>query len=265
MRFYGIPLITSIGSIIIKHVTKTSEQILNEIKLVVLDLLKITSLSQTVWHEYVSLMVYEKINENKKAKCIFIKYKSPKGKSPLEYQLTNPAHSFTFISNAWKGYSDQLETYGFNLALEWYIESNASNLDVIKFINATTCLELLISKFSELKLVKCNENEKVMKDIYKKIKKQTKKFLSDYNLEYDFITSILQKMVNRKTYRENIYSLLDYWGIDISDLNTTVEEIVKIRDKIIHRGLYYHNIESEERDKVLYASQDLFTILTRIF
>ena len=175
MRFYQIPLITSMASILINPYNKSLEQTLNEVDSVILDLLKITSLSQTVWHEYVSIMVYEQIDESDSGKCIFINYKSPKGKIPIEYQITNMAHSYTFITNAWKGYSNQLEKYGFDLALEWYIESNTSNLDVIKFINATTCLELLVTKFRSLNLVKCIENEKEINEMCKKIKKQAYK------------------------------------------------------------------------------------------
>jgi hypothetical protein len=127
MRLYRIPLMTSRASIIINPSNKLLEQILNELKSVILDLLKITSLSQTVWHEYISIMIFEQIDESNKGKCIFTNYKSPKGKIPTVYQLTNTAHSYTFITNAWKGYSNQLEQYGFDLALEWYIESNTSN------------------------------------------------------------------------------------------------------------------------------------------
>ena len=62
--------------------------------------------------------------------------------------LTNVAHSSFFIKSAWKGYSDEIdEKYGFNLALEWYLDSWASSILESKFMCASTCFELLMDKF----------------------------------------------------------------------------------------------------------------------
>jgi hypothetical protein len=44
-----------------------------------------------------------------------------------------------------------------------------------------------------------------------------------------------------------------------------LEEIVAIRDSVIHRGLYFHDISPEMTEKLFEASIDLFHILTHVF
>lgn len=266
MSNYRVPLITSILSLHI-HAdgSKTIEEISNEAVKLMEDFLKITSLSQTTWHDWTMLEIYEQIDGSDQGLLIYRKLRSPKLKPPHYRQLTNPAHASYFIRDAWKGYSHDNNKYGFDLALEWYIESNSASLDVTKFVNATTCLELLISKFNSLNLVKTTSEELKTKLFYRSVRKNISKFLKSKTIGNDTISQICQLIVKRQqTYVKTTKNLLDYWGISISDIKTSVEEIVKIRNSIIHSGLYFHDEDIEKAKEVIEASENLFQILTRI-
>jgi hypothetical protein len=267
MSNYRVPLTTSVLSLHIDtNGSKTIGDISNEAVKLMEDFLKITSLSQTTWHDWTVLDIYEQIDCTAKGSLIYRKLQSPKLNPPHYRQLTNPAHSSHFIRDAWKGYSHDNDKYGFDLALEWYIESNSAGLDVTKFVNATTCLELLISKFNSLNLVRISSGEIKTKLLYNSIRKNISKFLRSKAIGNDAISQIYQLIVKKqRTYVKNAKTLLDYWGISISDIKTSLEEIVMIRNAIIHSGLYFHDEDIEKAKKVLEAYEDLFQILTRIF
>lgn len=146
MTLFRIPLITSYIRLTIQPSDSKLDDIIGESVNVVNNFLKITSLSQTVWHEWAFFIVYEKKDNSEEYGQIYRQLKSPKGKTPAFRQLYFDSSSF--ISTAWQGYSEDLEDkYGFSLALEWYIESNAGEILETKFLNAATCLELLMDKF----------------------------------------------------------------------------------------------------------------------
>jgi hypothetical protein len=149
MRLFRIPLITSrLILTILPSGSKLGDIISDSIK-VVDNFLKITSLSQTVWHDWPFLIAYEKKDNSEEYRQIYRQLRIPKAKTPISRQLV--LDSSSFITTAWEGYSDALEKeYGFGLALEWYVESNSGILET-KFLNATTCLELLMDKFHRQK------------------------------------------------------------------------------------------------------------------
>ena len=101
--------------------------------------------------------------------------------------------------------------------------------------------------------------------LYTSVRNNIRKFLKGKNIDNDTISQVCGLIVTRKSYEEKALELLDYWGISISDIGTTLKEIVNIRDFIIHRGLYFHDKNVNRAMKVIEASEDLFQILTRIF
>jgi hypothetical protein len=209
--------------------------------------------------------VYEQIRDTDQGRVVYRELRSPKLKPPHYRQLTNPAHSCNFINAAWKGYSHEIDKFGFDYALEWYIESNSVQLDVIRFVLATTCLELMISKFYNLKLYHKTMEDEQAHLLYKSIRKHVSKYLREKTIENDIISQICNLITKKPSYVDKTKQLLEYWGISIADIGTKLEEIVKIRDSIIHRGMYFHDENLNEAMKVIKASEDLFHILTRLF
>jgi hypothetical protein len=182
MSNYKIPLITSVAELYIKDTNnKKIEDILKEAIEIIRDFLKVTSLAQTCWHDWTLLQVYEQIGDKDQGRVVYREIRSPKLKPPHYRQLTNPAHSYDFINAAWKGYSHENDKFGFDYALEWYIESNSVQLDVIRFVLATTCLELMISKFYNLKLYHKTMEDEQVHLLYSSIRKHVNKYLREKN------------------------------------------------------------------------------------
>lgn len=58
--------------------------------------------------------------------------------------------------------------------------------------------------------------------------------------------------------------LLNYWGISYSDTGITLDEIIRIRNKITHEGKYYIHKKNDFMH-LTKVYDGLMTILTRIF
>ena len=85
---------------------------------VVQDFLKVTSLSELVWHDWAFVDIWERIENTQKAKLIFRKLGNPKIKSPKSHPITPISYSNEFIKTAWSGYCKELDDiYGFSTAL----------------------------------------------------------------------------------------------------------------------------------------------------
>ena len=69
--------------------------------------------------------------------------------------------------------------------------------------------------------------------------------------------------MQRRSYLDKAKMLLDYWKIKYNDLDSTLEEIISIRNEITHRGRY--QIGTNPSDKLFKAYKSLFLIITRIF
>jgi hypothetical protein len=131
MSLYHMPLITSGLEIVVQADGSDSIRNIvgNAIK-IVWDFLKITSLAQTIWHDWAVLEVSEVLNEKEMCiKSIFLELRSPKTGAPHLRMNAIAIYLEKFVRSAWKGYSSELaEKYGFDMALEWYIQSNAGFL-----------------------------------------------------------------------------------------------------------------------------------------
>jgi hypothetical protein len=118
MRLHDMRLITSCPEIHFKpDGTQDLEAIVEQAIELMRDFLKITSLSQTCWHEWVFVHAYEKATpEADEYARLFLRLRAPKTKSPRTRGLTNLAHSATFLRTTWKGYS---KSWTRNTPLTW--------------------------------------------------------------------------------------------------------------------------------------------------
>lgn len=270
MTEYKIPLITSLLTLPIQaDGNKPIKEILAKVTGIVEAFIKVTSLSQTCWHDWAILEIFEITDKNEK-KFLYRQSRRPKLKPPYLLQLTDRTYAQTFIESAWKGYSKDNIKYGFDYALEWFIEANSVETDVVRFILATTCLELLISKFKNLRLGKSKKDsstdEKERQKLFRSVRKNIRTYLTQKHIPRDTISQICKLVATEKgSFEEKAFELLGYWGISIQDIQTSLKEIIDIRDKIVHRGLYFHDISPEKSFKVIEATNDLFHILVRIF
>lgn len=268
MLLYHIPLITSVAKLQIKaDGSKTLEEILDNITTVIEDFLKITSLSQSVWHEWVFISVIERVGNSDQDSLVFQRFRRPKSKVPVLRQLTNDSYSSEFIKSAWIGYSRELdEKYG-TFALEWYIESNLVDTIEFKVLNASTCLEMLMDKFTSQQRSEYIMDEETFDQFRNKLQRQAKKILKVLEKGESTRDSIYKNLggINRRSYVNKARDLLDYWGVSYDDTELGFEEIVKVRDDVTHRGKYYSKESDFEYENIFKAYKSLALILPRIF
>lgn len=229
----------------------------------VYDFLKITSLAQTTWHSIASFVIYKKKNESEGYSRVYFEILSPKTKSPKLFGITNQAHSSQFISNAWGGHSKKIdEDYGFTLALEWYIDSWSAFVLESKYLNATTCMELLVEKFHNKNGTEFVLEEDKFSEFQEFIRESARGKLRDMGIEKPIRGIIYEKLniaLNRRGYENKIELMINFWKIKYDDLGIELKDIVRIRNEITHKGRY------EDGDDLLKVYSGLITIIVRIF
>jgi hypothetical protein len=269
MSLYHLPLITSgIVLVIESNGSDSIRDIVENSTKIVWDFLKITSLAQTVWHDWALLEVSEVLDEeNMGIKPIFHKLRSPKSNSSYIRMNATAIYLQQFVCSAWRGYSSELaEKYGFDMALEWYIQSNSGFLLETKFLAATTCLEMLTDKFHSQ-----NETDKLLDDksfnkFYKQMKRHAKEHLTQMGMDTVTQAALCNSMlgIQRRSFVDKITMLLEFWGISYSDTGVTLKEIKDVRNRITHQGKYVEKPSSESVEYLWKVYNGLFNILTRI-
>ena len=265
IKLHKISLITSQAQFSIPSSTrKTLKEIRDNSNDILINFLKITSIAQTTWHARSTLVIFEKKKDSDEYRRVYLELFSPKTKSPLSMGITNQAHSFILIPHLWKGYSKTLdEQYGFNLALDWYLDSWSADNVESQFLCATTCLELLMEKFYSQENSESLLNPKQYSELRSKFKECFTTHLKEFGVDAHLRKKFYDKLggLNRKSYVDKAKTLVKFWGISIDDLDISLEDIVKIRNDITHRGQYLDNNSTD----IFKSFHSLFMILTRIF
>jgi hypothetical protein len=214
MEVFKTALVTSSIRIVTKiQDDQTLDNLVTNAKEVVEDFLKITSFSQGVLHDWTFLSVY--INDMNPDIIQYQILRSPVLKAPSFKLLMPYVYSNEFVQASFKGYFRDLdEKYGFNSALDWYLESNADTPIETNFLDATTCLELLTDKLlSERKMDKIL-NDEDFKTFYEEICKSADSILRKLDMDKKTIEAVKSslKQAQRMSFANKIRSLINYWG-----------------------------------------------------
>jgi hypothetical protein len=226
------------------------------------------------WHDWAFVIVGQKESGSDKYRVICRDLHTPQNNSPNGFRLTNTAHSSIFISKAWSGYSNtHKENYGFDYALEWYVETSSSILE-IKYLNAMTALELLMTYYYSHNETKFDRGSDFNR-FYQNAKKQFYQMLDSSNIDKNTAGQLknLFSNMNKPNSPTKIRKLVEHWGVLTSDLEISPEEkrdiadkIFDIRNEITHSGRYHGRGKDTHRLETLTkAYSALFSILTRIF
>lgn len=263
MRLYHLPLITSALEFTFgTDGTKSVDEIVNKALEIIRNFDLVLKFAQGTWINRVSLLIYEKEDGSENYRLKYLRLFPASIEPPNVGGLTNPAHSFVLIPSLWKGFSPQIfDEYGLNIALDWYVISWSSEASEINFLNATTCLELLMDRFHSVKNTEfLIDNEK-----FKQVREFTKKCLSqelqNLGIESQTRGAIYDNLggVHRRSYVEKAQTLLDYWQITFEDTKVALRDIVDVRNEITHKGTYK---DFAKLQKTFWA---LMMILTRLF
>jgi len=211
-------------------------------------------LAQTVYHDIAMFTIYEKNDSTNGSSLLYLELLSPKTKSPYSIGLANTASYSHFITSAWNGYSEDIDKkYGFTLALEWYLDSWSSSILESQFLSAATCLEMLMNKFHSDKNSENILPDEEFSEFQKEIKDCVKEKAISLGIESTnrgLFYDKLGKGLNRRTFVNKAELLLDFWGIKYDDLGVTLQDIVKVRNAITHRGQQ----ADDEESKVIFST-----------
>lgn len=200
---------------------------------------------------------------------LFRKLSSPSVTTAITPHITNEAHSSNFINEAWnafsnKGFSKELEnSYGFNSALYWLLESTTNSYFEPKFIDACTCLETLMDRFHTRNHTNFILDENSFKDLKKVLEKRASEWLIAKQVNSVDRNSIYENlgMIRRRSFTDKANLLIKDLKLNIGDLTTTIDDVVKIRNKITHTGIS----SVLDIDYQWKTYNDLMSILVRIF
>lgn len=104
-------------------------------------------------------------------KLLAIKMLVPRRTLPVSWGIMTVANSDFFMREAYKGYNDGREKkLGFDSALYWYLESNATTALQSRYLLACTCLEVLTDRFVKNKEMEFILSEKEFDSVYETIK-----------------------------------------------------------------------------------------------
>lgn len=97
------------------------------------------------------------------------------------------------------------EKYGFSMALEWLVESNTPNVYEMKFLNASTCFEMLMDRFHARNQTDLLLAEDAFKEFYQDIKKYMSELLRARKVSASIRSAIYKSLTqaNRRTYSEH--------------------------------------------------------------
>ena len=264
MSAYGAPLITSSATLeVAARGSQTLGEVLQQAIKIVERFLRITSLAQGKWHTWVAVSVYE-TSDTGGGELRYLAIRHGKLMSSSGRHLTNPAHSSRFVQAAWRGYSNEkVEKYGFNLALEWFVGANGPQLLESKFLSATTCLELLMDRYSQEAGNEFLLDEGPFESLRDDLKAALKAWAGATELPADILSSLENKLLelNRRSYSQKAKKMLDFWTLRYDDLGVTIGDIVSIRNRITHTG---DAKTSGSYDPLLRAYNAVMTMLARV-
>jgi len=193
--------------------------------------------------------------------------RSPVLKTPSFKMLMPYGYSSEFVRTAFKGYSKELENrYGFDIALEWYLECNSDAAIETNFLNATTCLELLMDKVLSEKKLDYILNDQDFKIFYKELCKSSGAILTGLHKDKNTIAAVNSslKQAQRISFVNKIHSLINYWGITIEDTRIKESDIREVRNKITHTGRYPISNDTD-RKHLMHVNNGLQTLPIRVF
>lgn len=149
------------------------------------------------------------------------------------------------------------------MALEWFLEAISADVIELKFLNATTCLELLMDKFHSIMKTEFFLTDEEFDLVYSSIKSKASEKLKEIGIREEIRQAIYSNLrgLNRRSYLDKAVMMLDMWRINYSDLKVPIKEIVRIRNQITHTG----TPKTGSMDDVLEAYYAILVILVRVF
>lgn len=178
------------------------------------------------------------------------------------------------LNLALTNYSEEIkQKTGLDVAIEWYLIK--STYAEVQFLTAMTALEHLVYIYAEQKERSTIFENEIFEDI---IRPQIEKALDNSlqilleeennakkrKLLEKQIKSAKSKIleINRYSFKRNLRAFLKEYKVHLGGIDSEIEQLVDVRNKIVHRGLYISEEVSQSINDHLAVLREL---LTRIF
>ncbi|UYV11761.1 MAG: hypothetical protein NCW75_10675 [Phycisphaera sp.] len=157
-----------------------------------------------------------------------------------------------------------IDRTGLGIALQWHLMHSTYN--EIRYLSQMTAIEHLIEAFRKQHKPATTYLEK--RDFRNTVRPALERALLDAlaTLELDeqakagIAESMLANLgnINRRTLRSNLRTMLDTYGVPLDGLGTEVDQLISIRNDIVHRGMAGTPGDDLRLADHLAAAQELF-------
>lgn len=201
------------------------------------NVLFLTSFSQGIYQTWKFIQVYEKIDE-KNYENIYSLNLATKNKNMGFRPVTFYLDLTNYLSVTYPNYTNEVKKTGIQFAIEWYLESLASNNLESAYIMAFICLELLVDKYEAITGDEILDRT-VFDELRKELENITKYFLKNKSIDAQNRSSIYSNLLglNRFPFIHQFKKLLQSYKIGYTDIFKDLSEPITIRNKLIHSGL----------------------------
>ena len=266
METYGAPMVSAQALLETRlDGSRSLGNVLNQATELIERLLRITSLAQGSWHTWVAVSVYKEGGPEDGFERLYLKTRYPKLKRPSHRSITNVAHSSYFIQSAWNGYSsEEVKKYGYDVALEWYNEANSAGVLESKFLNATTCLELMMDRYANVAGNEFYLTEGNFSTLKGRLESEATTWAKANGVNEEDSKGLRDNLngLNRRSYSRKAKALLAFWRVKYDNLGVGIRDIVMVRNEITHTGGI---LAGDKQDRLFSTFQALMMILVRVF
>jgi hypothetical protein len=187
-------------------------------------------------------------------------------KPPFSYLHLQPIIEIGIMSYT----KELISRTGMNVALEWHLMPHTYNED--RYLAQMTALEHLVHVFRENRqsnraLQKSKFRNIVRPALQEKLDELLPQLYDDFH-ENDYFINIIEEFkgkignLNMQTLQSSLNSMLAEYRVPLDGLMEFIPDLIKVRNKIVHRGLHSASNEQRSLGTYLSAAEEL---LRRIF
>lgn len=190
------------------------------------------------------------------------------GKQPVAPPYQDPLHPTNLratvppIAHAYD--QSLIDRTGLGIALQWHLMHSTYN--EIRYLSQMTAIEHLIEAFRTQHKPATTYLEK--RDFKNTVRPALERALMDVlatleldeRAEAEIAESMLANLgnINRRTLRSNLRTMLDAYAVPLDGLETEVDQLISIRNDIVHRGMAGTPGDDLRLADHLAAAQELF-------
>ena len=217
---------------------ETAEGYLNAVKDDMTRILTLSSFAQGSFQDWMFCEIFEETDGQRE--MVYAHHRLPRIKPTGFHEIIYLPAIAEYLSKTYPSYGDDLdEERGFNYALEWYLESLSAEVIESRFLLAFISLELLVDRFETANNRELVLDKRDFEQFFERLQKKAKEILEEMGVEPDKRGAIYSGLrgANRYSTESSLQLMLTHYKIGHKDVVSNLNEIISIRDEIVHRGV----------------------------